>query len=77
MSGPAVGGEASVRYALHLLRREINVDLALAGGARVENAGRERVVRSAECEWRDVRRPCRAISTTAGTTRVVRPRKTS
>jgi isopentenyl diphosphate isomerase/L-lactate dehydrogenase-like FMN-dependent dehydrogenase len=47
MAGPAVGGEASVRYALHLLRPEINVDLALAGGARVENAGRERVVRSA------------------------------
>jgi L-lactate dehydrogenase (cytochrome) len=35
MYGLAVGGQAGVQHALHLLRREIDVDLALAGCARV------------------------------------------
>ncbi|HEY1609432.1 MAG TPA: alpha-hydroxy acid oxidase, partial [Paraburkholderia sp.] len=40
MYGLAVGGEAGVRHALALLRREIDVDLALVGCARVEDLDR-------------------------------------
>jgi L-lactate dehydrogenase (cytochrome) len=47
MYGLAVGGEAGVRHALQLLRREIDVDLALAGCARVENLGPQFVMRIA------------------------------
>ncbi len=47
MYGLAVGGEAGVRHALRLLRREIDVDLALIGCARIDNIGREFVARIA------------------------------
>ncbi|WP_199540126.1 alpha-hydroxy acid oxidase [Paraburkholderia kururiensis] len=47
MYGLAVGGEAGVQHTLQLLRREIDVDLALAGCARVENLRREFVTRMA------------------------------
>jgi L-lactate dehydrogenase (cytochrome) len=51
MYGLAVGGHAGVRHALQLLRREIDVDLALLGCPRIEKLNRDFVVQVSRESW--------------------------